>query len=142
MKPITLHPVSVLAGLALAGLVVLATGAAQAIATLRPIVVGVVPADQWTYFKIQDSLGVPSYTVPSDRYLVVTRLVSLAGPFTGLTRNGVNCYEQFAAVGAQVTSASAWSDVGNTRVVLQPGDLLSGTGGYVINVWGYLEPVR
>lgn len=75
MRPITLHPVSVLVGVALAGLAVVLVGAAQAPGAGRPIpttevrLVGNVPADWWTYVSLTPT---QPFTVPPDRHFVVT----------------------------------------------------------------------
>jgi len=127
MKPIALHPPSVLIGLALAAVVVLATSA-QTIVN-RGHLVGYVPAEQWTFIKLSsDGLSGPNaYTVPSDRRLVVTRVAS------GLAFT-INGDSQFTLARLQAVV----NDVGgNTRVVLQPGDLVQGSG----SIWGYLEPL-
>jgi len=121
MKPVTLHPLSVLAGLVLACLVVLSIGAAQ---TPRPTTkttfVGEVPAEWWMY-------ATTPYTVPSDRRLVVT-LMSVA---TEVYVNGVFDTPRFLPV-----RTVGLPDIG-TRVVPQPGDVI--TGG---QLWGYLEPLN
>lgn len=137
MKPITLHPLSALVGISIATLVLLGTSA-QTIAT-RDRIVGYVPAEQWTHFALGDLGPNPNaFTVPLNRRLVITRLT---GSFSNLAVNGVSAGSRLSAVSA--STASAWADVGNTRVVLQPGDVLGGLPGFgfQVQVWGYLEPL-
>jgi len=138
MKPITLHPLSVRAGLALAGVVALSTGAAQ-VRPMRTVFVGEVPAEWWTYFQVTtDGAGTPvqSYVVPLDRRLVVT---------------GWKIGNGFAQVNGQVMGAlDGVNSDGNqtfkgngTRVVLPPGALIEGLGiSSFSGFWGYLEPVQ
>lgn len=146
MKPITLHPVSVLVGAALVGLSLLLIGAAQAsFGTVRPVptpevrLVGEIPAEWWTYLKLNDNL-VPTYTVPSDRFLVVTRVTGTLGL---IRKNGAMWEEELKPVSGIFSNfANPWTDVGNTRVVARPGDVLSVTSQTNLDIWGYLEPVR
>lgn len=137
MKPISLHPISILVGLALAGLVAISTGAAQSVQPIptKTILVGEIPASWWTFVQVTaDQSGVPvqTYTVPADRHFVVTRLL----------RNGglrVDGHPLLALDGVENSIAG-----NGTRVVLSPGSIIevfgasSGTG----SLWGYLEPVR
>ena len=126
MKPIALHPASVLIGLALAAVVVLATSAQTVVN--RGHLVGYVPAEQWTYIQLSsDGLSGPNaYTVPIDRRLVVTRVAS-----------GFLAINGDSTVFTPVRLQAVVNDGGNTRVVLQPGDLVQGSG----SIWGYLEPL-
>jgi hypothetical protein len=79
MKQISLHPASVLAGLALAAVFSVLAGAAQShgTATSIPIhdvrLVGEIPAVWWTSVKLRGLNNPPelTYVVPPDRYLVV-----------------------------------------------------------------------
>lgn len=140
MKPITLQPLSVILGSALTALVALASSAqtatgVQAIGTPLGIAAlgsarSYVPAEQWTYIKIRSTGGPLSYTVPLNRRLVVTRL---NGDVSDATVNGVEEGDRFLPV--------APTDQGNSRVVLQPGDVLSAFAPFTIQVWGYLEPL-
>jgi len=130
MKSITLHPLSVLAGLVLAGLVVLSTGAAQTIPTSRPAFLGYVPADQWTYVLLQG--GGSGYVVPADKRFVVTTLYRPS-------------YPEVMANGQVVTMALwptdiAWSG-SPTRAAFGPGTVLTAGPGDA-HLWGYLEPAR
>ncbi|MEQ1895516.1 MAG: hypothetical protein ABL998_23500 [Planctomycetota bacterium] len=146
MKPITLHPLSVLAGIALAGVLFVVSGAAQSHGTLQPIpshdirVVSEVPAEWWTFIRLDSS---SPYTVPSDRFLVVTRVTgSDASQFR---KNGATWQVELQPVLGNFSNfPNPWTDVGNTRVVAQPGDVLTlqATGGEILSIWGYLEPVR
>ena len=128
MKPISLHPVSVLVGCALAALAVLLAGAIQqpVVARRAPndvCVVGQIPAEWWTFVFVSDIAG--PYIVPADRHFVVVKY-SGGG---GLVVNGVNANTQISALAA---------DVSNARVVFAPGTRLESTS---IALWGYLEPV-
>jgi hypothetical protein len=137
MKPITLHPVSVLAGLALAGLAVVATGAAQTPVPTRTVFVGEVPAEWWTFVEVLSSPPT-SYTVPTGKRFVVTSCSSYwnsnplleDGQQAGLRISGVM---QYSNTGTQIGNG--------TRVVFEPGTLLTTDGGGH-RLWGYLEPVR
>src|SRR5437867_1728022 len=74
MKPITLHPLSVLAGLVLAGVAVLLAGAAaQTPIPTKTLFVGEVPAEWWTYVELRtapDGTPTDSYTIPVNRHFV------------------------------------------------------------------------
>src|SRR5262245_48120538 len=78
MKPIVLHPGSVLVGAALVGLSLLLSGATQSPGVVhrpRPELVGVIPAEWWVALTLQTGCNgtlVSTFTVPSDRYLAVT----------------------------------------------------------------------
>lgn len=133
MKPITLHPVSIVAGLGLAALVFLATGAQVSIPA-RQVVLGVVPAERWVFIEVATP---NSYVVPADRRLVITRATWSSDP----TVNGLNVRTKLSAVGTG-GSTGPWTDVGNTRVVLQPGDVLATPDSApTLKIWGYLEPL-
>src|SRR5262245_41911655 len=80
MKPINLHPLSVLAGLVLAALVFLATGAAQAPLPTRTMFVGEVPAEWWTYVELP--LPGSMYTVPAGHRFVVTNCTTANAYYT------------------------------------------------------------
>jgi len=128
MKPITIHPPSVIAGLALAALAFLATGA-QITSPPRTVFVGGVPAQWWTYVQLSsDGLsGPPSYVVPTSHRFVITRSSTAAS----VTVNGAGAVNRLQAV---------VSDVGqNSRVVLEPGDVVATTS--TLLLWGYLEPL-
>ena len=130
MKPITLHPASVLAGLALAAVLSVLAGAAQShgTATSIPIhdvrLVGEVPAEWWTYVELRSNPP-QEYTVPLDHYLVVTSALTGGNQ---LFADGQNINAKLAALS------------NGTRVPILPGTLL--TVSSPVNLWGYLEPVR
>lgn len=136
MKTITLHPVSVLVGLGLAGLALALTGAAQTPGAVRHLpdtqfrVVGEIPAEWWTYVRL--SLPSQPYTVPSDKRFVVTA-VQLPGSGDVLA-NG-------ASVVPQLQAMSFGSDNHGTRVVFDSGAVLEVLAS-TVQFWGYLEPVR
>jgi len=149
MKPITLHPVSVLVGLLLAGLMVLASGAAQSPGVVhhpRTEVVGQVPAEWWTYVELSPT---QSFTVPADRYFVVT---GTGDPYS----SNPNLLEDGQATG-RVSILVSWRelvwggnggvgeaiDMNGTRVVFAPGTSLTQPSlGSITRLWGYLEPTR
>jgi len=147
MKPIALHPVSVLAGLALAGLLVVAAGAAQrqpAIAQHVPPGVhacGQIPASWWTHVRLVDAAPNPvhtSFTVPNDRYFVVTLRKSASqvlqdGQLVDIWLDGV-----------PDRAGSGGPEYNGTRIVFPPGSLLEtpAGSGLTATLWGYLEPVR
>src|SRR5262245_24877569 len=110
MKPITLHPISVLAGLVLAGLTFLATGAAQIPRPTRTVFVGEVPAEWWTYVDLPNPQS--SFTVPTGRHLVVT---AVAGG-SSLVVDG-----QSAAALVQFLEAGFSTSPNGTRVPFAPG---------------------
>src|SRR5262245_11481804 len=159
MKPITLHPISVLAGLASAGLAFFATGAAQQPIVARHVppdvqVVGEIPPEWWTYAHLQTDNGgtvIQSFTVPLNRYFVVTAVRSGAqGTPAQLLADGQQIYEQLfavdlnALVGPQNLSPSESFDRNDTRVVFPPGTLLTaeqGALGQTVSLWGYLKPL-
>jgi hypothetical protein len=148
MKPITLHPLSVLAGLALAVLAFFATGAAQRTGALQAIptqpvrVVGQIPAENWVFFELTTkwSNGVVTrqdvYNVPADRFLVLT-----AGGSGNVLVNGLDVGLTYAFSGL--------SDE-ETRVVFAPGSAISlrylsdyatcnCSGSNTGHFWGYFE---
>ena len=130
MKPIVLHPVSVLAGLALAGAAIFLTGAAQTPVPTKAILVGEVPAEWWTLVEVDPSQG---YTVPLGRYLVVT------------SSNGGNMLlADGQSAGGSLTAVdySGLRVPNGTRVAFPPGTLLTCGASYSAKLWGYLEPVR
>jgi hypothetical protein len=150
MKPITLHPLSVLVGCALVGIPVVLTGAAQQPIVARHIppdvqVVGQIPAEWWTYIELT-TVAVngtitqqSSFAVPADRFLVVT---SSYGNW--VLENGSSIGEALVptVIGDQDSSDG-------TRFKFQPGvtlttppSLSSGQNTTIARLWGYLEPVR
>lgn len=135
MKPITLHPISVLVGAALVGLSFVLSGAAQTPTVThhpRTEVVGVIPAAWWTYVR----LNFPSqatYTVPLDRHFVVT--ATPASGNSALFVNGV------AAPGDLLQPTQLSQLDHDTRVVFEPGSILEVQSSQM-QLWGYLEPVR
>lgn len=140
MKPITLHPLSVLAGLALAALAFLATGAAQTPIPTRTVLVGEIPAEWWTYVELETVAGVhtKSYTVPAGRHFVVT---ANDVPWV-VHANGVSQDRLLLPV----TGYGGSPTIGNgTRVPFAPGTFLTAENGpnsVNARLWGYLEPVR
>ena len=143
MKPITLHPVSVLSGLALAGVLVVLAGAAQSPGTAHPIpirevrLVGEIPADWWTYVELRprsDGVLIDTYAIPSDRHFVVT-----LGDFYPTN-------VQVSADGQDMTAPLKGMNNNETRVPLPPGALLTAgaplIGESSARLWGYLEPLR
>jgi hypothetical protein len=140
MKPITLHPMSVLTGLALAGLAVVATGAAQAPVPTRTVFVGEVPAEWWTYVEVQSSSSPSpaSYTVPPGKRFVVTTYEKSSAD--GLLADGQSADARL--FGVRANPYGTIYQLGNgTRVVFEPGTLLTMPTG-ISRLWGYLEPVR
>jgi hypothetical protein len=131
MKPITLHPASVLAGLVLAALVFSVTGAAQTPLPAKTVFVGEVPGDWWTYVEITNNLT--SFTVPSGRRLVVT---ASFGSFN-LIFDG-----QSARQLMEMLASGYGYDPNGTRVSFAPGTILTAYPGGSVRLWGYLEPVR
>jgi hypothetical protein len=134
MKPITLHPVSVLAGILLAGAIVVLAGAAQAPGGFQSIpvrdvrLIGEIPAEWWTFVQLDAGTA---YTVPQDRWFVVT-----AATDSTLQVDG--------QVGAGDLGPVFYPQAQNgngTRVSFGPGTLLEYPIG-VVRLWGYLEPVR
>ena len=136
MRTITLHPVSVLVGCALAGLAVVVSGfQSQHPGLTMPVrevrLVGEIPAEWWTYVDVQTvASGTKTFTVPADRYFVVTRR-EMSGT---LLANGqdVTLAMNGAAPGEQNPAPVAFA----------PGTLLAAGDTYVARLWGYLEPVR
>lgn len=139
MKPITLHPVSVLVGVALVGLAVFLTGAQQPVVARHVPpdlqVCGEIPAEWWTFVQLNNGLPPQTFTVPPDRYFVVTQVQ--ADGVVSYTGGNVN-----ELLGLYNES----ENLGNgSRVAIPPGSSVSvgGIGGYrTADVWGYLEPVR
>ena len=138
MKPITVHPMSVLAGLALAGVLTVLAGAAQTSTRVQPIpketvrLVGEIPASWWTYVVLTDPAQ--PFIVPTDRYFAVTYVYGNAA----VAMNGAYGPELWPL---RVTSSGV-EDRNGTRVVYPPGAAISpvpGTG--TVQLWGYLEPV-
>jgi hypothetical protein len=131
MKPIALHPASVLAGLAVAGTLALVTGASQSPGNPASIpihdvrLVGEIPAEWWTYMQLNSTQ--PSYMVPADRYFVVT-----AWSQSAVLADEVNTAPMLGVLGA------GWG--GLTRVPFPPNTVLTTTSSS--QLWGYLEPVR
>jgi len=142
MRTITLHPVSVLVGCALAGLAVLSTGAAQqqhpsmATPTREVRLVGEIPGEWWTHVYVASQPnGTPSYTytVPSDRQLVVT-----------LASGGGNVLADGQQIGQALIPLEMGSnaDRNGTRAVIPAGSVLTAYAGVSATLWGYLEPVH
>ncbi len=137
---ITLHLASVLVGLALAGVLVVAVGAAQQPIIARHVppetrVVGVIPAEWWTFVQ----LGVgESFTVPLDRSFVVT----LTKSASSLKKDGVPV--QVMLIGVPDRAGSGGPEYNGTRIVFPPGSLLENPvgSGLSATLWGYLEPVQ
>jgi hypothetical protein len=139
MKPITLHPASVVAGLALAGLVFFASGAVQTPIPTRTVFVGEVPPNWWTYVVLStapDGTPIQSYAVPVDHHFVVT--ACSISSFAGVLADGQDSSAPLASVN------QALGREGNgTRVPFLPGTLLTeSVPGSIAYLWGYLEPVR
>jgi len=133
MKPITLHPLSVLAGLVLSGAIFVLAGAAQSHGTVQSIpihdvrLVGEVPAEWWTYAEITTT---QSFTVPAGHYFVVT------------ASGGQSAFADGRNVGTQL-AATYYGIGGITRVPFAPGTVLTtNVVGGTATLWGYLEPVR
>lgn len=143
MKPITLHPVSVLVGLVLGGaLIGLAAaqspGSVQSIPVRDVRLVGEIPAEWWVFVELENVNGVPvtTYTVPAGHSFVVTQTIGTPwihadgqpiGPLLGWD------------TGAGITA------LGDTRVPLGPGTLLTNampSSSSTSRMWGYLEPLR
>jgi hypothetical protein len=145
MKPITLHPFSVLAGFVLAAVLSLVSGAAQTAGPHRPVpvdqqIIGHIPASWWTSVYVDsDSPTHQTYTVPTDKYLVVT----VAAVSATLLVNGQVSDLDFSVVN-MASSNPYWFETAGTRIVIPPGSVLteSPTYGGSIRLWGYLEPVR
>lgn len=142
MKPITLHPLSVIVGCALAGLSVLLVSAAQSPGSVHSIpttevrLVGEIPAGWWTYVKL---VPPQTFTVPTDRSFVVTE-VGFLDPATSVFADGQDVGEILNGVS---NYSNGGTQAGNgTRVAFPPGTLLTYNGGNSIQLWGYLEPVR
>lgn len=144
MKPITVHPVSVLVGAALAGLLLIVTGAAQGAWSARPLVstqallVGEIPADWWRFVQLSTTDGTPieTYTVPANHHFVVTSYVG--GTNASVLADGQSMDRSLAGV-----NQSLGRNGNGTRVPIPPGTLLTSSGfTSAIYLWGYLEPVR
>lgn len=143
MKPIALHPVSVLAGLALAGLAFLAAGAAQTPIPTRTVFVGEVPAEWWTYVELETVLGVHTrtYTVPAGRNFVAT---AVDVPW----RVYADGQPQEPRL-LPITSYGGGPTIANgTRVPFGPGTLLTAAQdncpscSVTSRLWGYLAPAH
>lgn len=153
MKPITLHPLSLVAGLALAGVFVVLAGAAQAPGGVQSIptrdVHGQIPTESWVHFELTTRwfggalTQQDVYNVPVDRYLVLTAAIPTQA-YYGVFVNG-------ADVGFK-NALSGLSD-SETRLVFAPGEAISmgypsdfatcNCGGLnTSSFWGYLEPVN
>ena len=140
MKPITLHPTSVLAGLGLAALLALVSGAAQSAGSTRPVpveqqIIGHIPASWWTWVTISHTTP---FTVPSDRYFVVTTADIYAG---GVQADGN--WLDFTVVQDALGPYYSVRDTG-TRLSFPPGTVLAlaASSTYASTFWGYLEPVN
>lgn len=138
MKPITLHPLSVLAGLVLAGALLVLASAAQSPGRLQSIpthdvrVVGVIPAEWWTYIDLSGASQ--TYTVPFDRYLVVTSHYLYSGGGVVLADGQPTKLEAVNYQGS--------SDRNGTRIAFPPGTVLTLSIPGGATIWGYLEPVN
>lgn len=147
MRPITLHPASVLAGLGLAALLVLVSGAAQSVGSTRPVpveqqIIGHIPASWWTFIELHsaaDGTPIDAYTIPSNRHLVVTRCVANSSvSVDGQPSPGLDGLTHFSW-------ANSIPELNGTRVPLQPGALLTAGPFWTdssASIWGYLEPVH
>lgn len=149
MKPITLHPISVLVGAALVGLSLVLSGATQTPGVVhhpRTEVVGLIPAEWWTYVHLStasDGTPLNTYTVPLDRNLVVTLWEGGACGNCGVIADGQPISDSLLAVSSGFLSYDGSSvEKNGTRVVVPPGTLLSTGIGAQVKLWGYLEPVR
>jgi len=133
MKPITLHPLSVLVGCVAVGLAFMLMGATQAAGSAQSIpvrdarMVGHIPSDWWVHVYVDYA---HSFAVPAGHYFAVTLAAG-----NDVQANGV--------------SAPLWpvmdnytGDRNGTRVTFEPGTVLTNTQGNAINLWGYMEPVR
>lgn len=137
MKPITLHPASVLAGLVLAGALVVVSGAAQSHGTVQSIpshdvrLIGEIPAGWWTHILLTAS---QPFTVPADRTLVVT-----LADYPSIIANG----QPESLLPVTVYPYNADHDRNGTRVVFQPGAVISLPSPTIspFSLWGYLEPL-
>ena len=133
MKLVTLHPASVLLGLALAGVLTILAGAAQTPIPARRVLVGEIPADWWASVRLNvpfDGTPPDSYAIPQGKYFVVTKITG-----DGLLVDGIDMSVDLGGVAIE----------GNgTRVTLPAGALLTGKPGnsHFVHIWGYLEPVR
>lgn len=147
MKPITLHPVSVLVGAALVGLSFVLSGATQTPGVThhpRTEVVGQVPAAWWTDVYLSTSIDgtlLNTYTVPPDGNFVVTLW---QGSQSGIVfANGQGISGKLQAVDVYLFSYNGYTpDRNGTRVVLPPGTFLTASVSGSAYLWGYLEPVR
>lgn len=143
MKPIVLHPVSVLAGLALAGVLTVLAGATQSSGTVHQIpthdvhFVGGIPAEWWTYVQLStasDGTPTESYTIPLNRHFVVTHIEVPTS--TTVRADGID-------VRAPLRGVHSDGVPNGTRVPLPPGALLTvdynGTGSFE-NLWAIWSP--
>lgn len=141
LKPITLHPSSVLVGLGLAAMVAVLTGAVQSVGGSRPVptelrIVGHIPASWWTRVTVTPT---SPFTVPPDRYFVVTMADFSAGSVQ-VDGNGIDfmpvqdCYYW----GADISRDTL------TRLSFPPGTVLTIAtwSSSSSTLWGYLEPVN
>lgn len=136
MKPFTLHPGSVLLGLVLAAVLAVLVGA-QSPGTVHPIpirearLVGEIPADWWVRIRLNtDGGSFDTYTVPSNRYLVIALTDSI-----GILADGQDLSAELRPF--LYTSSQA----NGARFVVPPGVQLSSQLS-VVRIWGYLEPVQ
>lgn len=133
---IPLNPPSLLAGLSLLGVVALATGAAQTPAPTRTVFVGETPPEWWTYAELNPSQP-QGYTVSQGRRLVVTMCWTSGNR---LFADGQDVTGRFLGV---LGNPSTTAQFGNgTRLVFEPGSLLTTTGSGIVQLWGYLAPTR
>ncbi len=138
MKPIALHPISVLVGCALAGLAAVLAGAAQAPGHVHPVpkevrLIGEIPAEWWTYFRLHtlsDGTPLDTFTVPTDKHLVVMRWEGN----NNVLANGQSISQSLSPLGPSLA-------VNVVRVSIPPGTVLTAPAGSQTMLWGYLEPL-
>jgi len=145
MKPIPIHPLSFLGGLAVAALVAALPSATQTATPIptRSQVTGIVPASWWMTARLfTDVSGTPlqSYVVPADRYLVLTN-TDLGPGLPGLRSNGVTVAGMEAVEVLNGADPLWWIQRGS-RIVIEPGSILTADAGVSGQIWGYLEPAR
>lgn len=147
MKPITLHPLSLAIGFALAagtlGLLAAQTvSGSHAIPAKDVRALGYVPAEQWTYARIAFDAQAGwnmTYQVPADSHFVITDYLLISGN-SEVLENGV----PGLADRARAVSFNRLNQSG-TRVLIQPGTLLAFPPNAInaqVDLWGYLEPIR
>lgn len=157
MKPVTLHPVCLALGVALASLFALPSSAVQVPSNARPIptisncLPSRIPAGDWVFVRVRAAvdgggtvLYQDNYTVPTDRYFVVTALSHSSNGLDALLVNGANDRQTIEGLG--IAKFETGLNNYGTRFVLPPGTTLSepavqpGTS-FELRLWGYLEPL-